>query len=73
MGGWIDKRDRLPMAEDADATHCVLAWHMHNGAMVIGWHQVERSPYFTHWQAMPEPPEGCDPAFKKGHQSMGVD
>ena len=56
MERWIDARERLPARADADAWGCVIAWHVYNGTMVTGWHQVERNRYFTHWMPAPGPP-----------------
>ena len=54
--GWIDVKQRKPTDSDADVFHCVLAYHMYNGAMVTGWHQFDINPYFTHWMPLPLPP-----------------
>lgn len=55
---WINKKDRLPTAEDADPQGCVLVWHTFNGLMVTGWFQVERGVFLNYWQpAIPGPKE----------------
>ena len=55
---WIRVSDRLPGPADSDAQQCVIAWHIYNGAMMMGWHQVERNRYVTHWMPCPPKPEG---------------
>lgn len=54
---WIETAMRKPTAEDADAYGCVLAYHLMQGTMIIGWHVVASGHYYTHWRRMPEPPE----------------
>lgn len=65
MGNWIPKSERLPKPEDADPQQCVVAWHEYNGAMIIGWRQVEENRYVSHWQPCPLPPEGT-----RAHERM---
>ena len=55
--GWMSAADRKPTAEDADILCCVLARHQFDGIRVTGWRQFYTSPYYTHWQRTPEPPE----------------
>ena len=62
---WISVKERLPTARDADAQQCVLAWHRFNGAMTMGWHQVEANPYATHWMPLPPPPEGYTEHYRE--------
>lgn len=60
---WIDKRERMPGAEDADVYGCVLIFDVNNGIMVSGWknrQQLERGPV-THWARMPEGPARREP------------
>lgn len=54
---WIDAKQRQPTKEDCDVFNCVLAYHIYNGSMVIGWHQVTPESMFTHWMPLPLPPE----------------
>lgn len=59
---WIDKTERMPEAEDADAQGCVLVWDKNNGAMVAGYRNplgLGRSSV-THWARLPERPEVGD-------------
>lgn len=55
---WISIEERLPGPADADAQQCVIVWHIYNGAMMMGWHQVESNRYVTHWMHCPPKPEG---------------
>ena len=58
VDGWISRAERLPGPADADPQQCVIAWHELNGAMVTGWHQVEKNRFMTHWQPCPPAPAG---------------
>ena len=53
---WIDAKQRKPTHDDCDAFNCVLAYHIYNGAMVVGWHQFDMNPMYTHWMRLPLPP-----------------
>ena len=57
MAEWTDVRERMPEAEDADKTRRVLAWHLLNGCMLVGWFRVAENRYITHWMRSPEGPE----------------
>ena len=63
---WIDKAERLPTAEDADAEGVVLVWHRYQGTMLAGWFRVAESRMFTHWQHTPGPPPGHE-ALREVH------
>ena len=65
---WIDVRDRMPTADDADASRCVMVWHTLNGVMMTGWHHVRENRFITHWQKAPECPEGV----LKGQERQGI-
>lgn len=54
---WISVLDRLPAQEDGDAQGCVLVWHIYQGVMLTGYHQMCANRFFTHWQPVPNPPE----------------
>lgn len=59
---WVDKRERMPTREDADAQGCVLVWDINNGVMITGVNNhygVGRSPV-THWATPPEGPGGAE-------------
>ena len=66
---WIDKRERLPGAEDTDPTGCVLAWQIYNGIMITGPQNVAESPYITHWLPALEGPQ--KEQAQNGTQSNG--
>lgn len=53
---WIDAKQRKPVLSDCDAFNCVMAYHRYNGAMVVGWHQFDMNPLYTHWMPLPSPP-----------------
>ena len=57
---WVDKRERLPGAEDADVYGCVMIWDTNNGVMLAGWRNEQQlsRPYVTHWARTPEGPCG---------------
>ena len=55
-GGWIDASEIKPTKNDADAQHCVLAWHRYNGCMIIGWWQFKENKLLLYWQRLPRPP-----------------
>ena len=57
---WIDKKERLPAAEDMDVNKCVRVWHVYQGEMVTGALQLELNRYLTHWQPCDAPPEGIE-------------
>lgn len=72
MSNWISVKDRLP--DDKDKYLVLTAqdkqqwtgyynlsvkpneWLLHGWTTKDGWHPFE----VTHWQALPEPPEGVD-------------
>lgn len=54
---WISVLDKLPVREDSDAQGCVLVWHIYQGVMLTGYHQIHTNRFFTHWQPAPKPPE----------------
>ena len=60
MDGWISVDERLPGPADADIWQCVIVWHQFNGAMTMGWHQVEKNRFVTHWRPCPPKPEGVE-------------
>lgn len=45
MDRWISVSERLPTAQDADMGGCVLVWHIHQGMLVMGWHQVDKNRF----------------------------
>lgn len=53
---WIDKRDRLPTAEDASRAGEVLVWHRKLGTLAAWWGIVAVSRYITHWTRLPGGP-----------------
>lgn len=55
---WIDAKERLPDASDADEWQCVLAWHEDDGTRITGWHQFEADRKLAAWSRLPCPPEG---------------
>ncbi len=55
LSEWISVKERLPTEADADALHCVIAYHPYRGAIVTGWHEVCANSRYTHW--VPLPPE----------------
>ena len=57
MDRWISVSERLPTAQDADMGGCVLVWHIYQGMLVMGWHQVDKNRFFSHWMTLPAPPE----------------
>ena len=57
MSGWVKMIDRPPKPEDCDQWGCVLAWHIHNGVVVINIHNIKNyGLYITHWMPMPAAP-----------------
>jgi hypothetical protein len=56
---WIPVEVRKPTKEDADFAGCVLVWHLYNGCMVTGYHNVGENRFFTHWMPPPDAPEGA--------------
>lgn len=54
--GWVASVERLPTAEDANVTNCVLARHCLDGIMVTGWRRFEDEKRLTHWMRTPPPP-----------------
>lgn len=54
---WISVQDRRPTADDADVYGCVEVWHIWQGVMIMGWHQVDNNRFVTHWMPTPDPPE----------------
>lgn len=67
---WIDKHDRLPKKEDADAQGCVLVWDALNGVKVAGYQNTQQlgRQYVTHWRT---PPEGPRPSKGVGTDALG--
>lgn len=61
VGGWINKRDQMPTAEDVNNKGKVLSWHREIGIMKTGWFIIGVSDMYTHWMRTPE-----KPADKKG-------
>ena len=57
-GAWIQAKDRRPAARDADPTRCVLAMSRYGEIQTAGWRRIGKEIYLTHWQRLPEPPEG---------------
>ena len=60
MEKWVSVLDRLPTEADADKGGCVLVWHIHQGVLLMGWHQVTSNRFFSHWMRAPMPPEGAE-------------
>lgn len=60
MSEWISVKARLPTEEDADPVGCVIVYHLFQGVMVIGWHQIAGGGYYTHWMPTPAPPEEAE-------------
>lgn len=54
---WTSVLDKLPTREDGDAQGCVLVWHIYQGVMLTGYHQMRANRFYTHWQPVPLPPE----------------
>ena len=56
---WVDKRDRMPPAADADAVGAILAWNVYYGLHLTN-PAVFRSygTFYTHWATPPEGPGG---------------
>lgn len=59
MTDWIATAKRKPTQADADPYGCVMAYHMMQGVMIIGWHVVGDGGYYTHWAHIPEAPHGA--------------
>lgn len=58
-GGWTAMHDRPQTDADADPWGCVIAWHIHNGAIIINIHNIAHyGLYITHWQPTPAAPMG---------------
>ncbi len=62
---WISIQERKPTKEDSDPTGCVVFWHVYNGVIVTGYHQVEHNRFLTHWQPPPGPPKNHEELRKK--------
>lgn len=62
---WIDRDDRLPTEADADEFNCVIVWHVFNGVMITGWHNVVQNSFISHWTYTPPRPEHIDPKYKQ--------
>lgn len=56
MTEWIDIRDRLPTEADADKMHCIICYHIYQGVMCTGIHNVINNRFVSHWMPCPEPP-----------------
>ena len=51
----IDKAERMPTREDADAQGCVVTLHRMDGLRIENWNNVHRyGRYITHWGRIPE-------------------
>lgn len=63
---WVDKRDRMPTAADADAVGAILAWNVYDGLHLTN-PAVFRScgTFYTHWATPPEGPEGAGGTWEK--------
>ena len=55
---WVPVTERMPTEKDADPQRCVLAWHVYQGVMVTGWHQIDGNQFITHWATPRGPEEG---------------
>lgn len=55
---WVPVTERMPTEKDADPQRCVLAWHVYQGMMVTGWHQINGNQFITHWATPRGPEEG---------------
>ena len=55
---WINKYDRMPGEDDADAYGCVMIWDRLNGARITGWRNAQElgREAVTHWAVLPEGP-----------------
>ena len=58
-GDWIDKAVRPPTAADMDVYHCALCWHVYQGLMIQGLHNITHNRFITHWMPSPDPPQGA--------------
>lgn len=71
MSEWILSAARQPTEADADEYGCVVVWHIYQGVMVLGWHQItEENPYLPYWMPAPGKPEGADKLRKRIEQDM---
>lgn len=59
---WRRVQEHPIKAEDADAQGCVLAWHIHQGCLVVERHWAERNTMITHWMPLPSAPDTVYPA-----------
>lgn len=56
---WVDKRERMPTAQDTDAVGAILAWNVHDGVHVTNPTVFrEHGTFYTHWATPPCAPEG---------------
>ena len=69
--GWISKAERLPGPADADNQQCVVVWHELNGAMIIGWRQVEDNRFMSHWMPCPPAPQDYPEHYRKMWEKRG--
>lgn len=69
---WINKKERMPRADETDAQKCVLGWHELFGCMTVNAHELERNLFVTHWMPLPKGPKGEEPtdapAYRPGIQ-----
>ena len=56
-GNWRKIGEYPVTKEDTDAQGCVLAWHIHQGCLVVEWHWAERNAMITHWMPLPSAPQ----------------
>ena len=69
-GAWISVKKRLPTAEDADSQGCVLAWHIFQGLMLVGWHQIRDNRFMVYWQRPIAPPKDAAELRKAWDDTM---
>lgn len=65
VADWIDRDERLPTEADADEFNCVLVWHVYNGVMITGWHNVAGNRFISHWTHTIPRPASIDPKYKQ--------
>lgn len=57
MTEWTAIADRKPKPEDCDEQGCVIAWHMHQGAIILHRENLlSFGGFVTHWMKTPDPP-----------------
>ena len=62
---WISVDERMPTEADADEFNCVIVWHVYNGVMITGWHNVAYNRFISHWVPTIPRPENIDPKYKQ--------